>query len=183
MREQIGPDTGASRETFRNGATVTLRPLHANDGEALADFYAAVPSEDNFYYAPHCLTPQEAARKAARAGSPGFVCLVIEADGKAIVGYAWYRWKDGDRASVFGVCVDRRLQGAGAGRLLISRLSETARTIGPLYMSLTVQKSNERALALYRGAGFRIVREQLRGSDGEPEYYMELKVRTDDNES
>ena len=48
-------------------------------------------------------------------------------------------------------------------------------------MSLTVQKANPRAVALYQKMGFEIVREQMRNQveefPPEPEYYMERKVR------
>jgi ribosomal protein S18 acetylase RimI-like enzyme len=59
----------------------------------------------------------------------------------------------------------------------VDRLLEAARIHGPPVMSLTVQKANKRAVALYRKTGFRIVREQQRATDGEPEYCMELNVR------
>jgi len=41
----------------------------------------------------------------------------------------------------------------------------------------TVQIANTRAVALYEKMGFRIVRRQLRASDDEPEYYMEMALR------
>ena len=111
-----------------------------------------------------------------------------------IGGYAWYRWND-DAApadaqtparaekSVFGICVRTDHQGRGAGRALLTRLSEIAKTVGPSVMSLTVQKANERAFGLYRKFGFEVVREQMLardpdgGFDSEPEYYMERRVQ------
>ena len=57
------------------------------------------------------------------------------------------------------------------------RLLEIAQTVGPLVISLTVQKANPRAIRLYRTMGFRLVREQTRPASNwfpaEPEYYME----------
>jgi ribosomal protein S18 acetylase RimI-like enzyme len=44
-------------------------------------------------------------------------------------------------------------------------------------MGLTVQKANPRGMALYQKMGFGVVREQVRPSDGEPEFYMERRFR------
>lgn len=166
--------------TLTNGAAVTIRPLAATDGPALGDFYASVPAEDEFFYCPHPLTRSEAEKKAAQAAGPTLVCLVLETTDGGIAGYAWYRWKaDGDRKSLLGICIRRDFQGSGAGRALTERLLEIARTVGPPIMSLTVQKANPRAVALYKKMGFHIVRDQLRKEDGEPEYYMEQRVRPD----
>ena len=57
------------------------------------------------------------------------------------------------------------------------RLKEIAVTVGPPLMTLTVQKKNPKAVELYTRMGFRIIREQLRPADNEPEYYMEMPVR------
>jgi len=174
---------GSERVALSDGAEMTLRALAEADGESLAAFYDAVPREDNFYYAPHPLTRDEAMKKAARATDPRFVCLVLEDDAAAIAGYAWFGWRaDGDRASSFGICVRREHQGLGAGRALMTRIVALSRTIGPGVISLTVQKSNDRAFALYRKMGFEVVREQRRASDGEPEYYMELELGGHDRE-
>jgi ribosomal protein S18 acetylase RimI-like enzyme len=50
-------------------------------------------------------------------------------------------------------------------------------------VDLTVQHANTRAVILYQKMGFKIVREQVRGTpddpygfDMEPEYYMEQKM-------
>jgi len=64
----------------------------------------------------------------------------------------------------------------------MARLLEIAQQVGPPVMGLTVQLANERALRLYRGMGFEVVREQMSdssayGFDPEPEYYMERLVR------
>jgi len=159
--------------TLRNGTPAVIRPLAKTDGPALAEFYAGIPPADVFFYCPHPLTTENAFKNAAQAASPTEVVLVLETPGGDIGGYAWYRWTAGVAASTFGICVARSWQGAGAGQQLISRLQEIARTVGPPVMSLTVQKNNPKGVELYAKMGFRIIREQLRVTDGEPEYYME----------
>ena len=161
---------------LRNGASAVIRALAETDGEALADFYAGIPPEDVFFYCPHPLTRENAFNNAAQASSPTEVVLVLETPGGGIGGYAWYRWTEGESSSGFGICVARSFQGLGAGQQLMTRLQEIALTVGPPVMHLTVQKKNPKGVELYAKMGFRVVREQLRG-DGEPEYYMERRVR------
>ena len=159
--------------TLRNSTPAVIRPLAETDGNGLAKFYAGIPAEDVLFYCPHPLTQEYAFKNAAQAASSTEVVLVLETSGDSIGGYAWYRWKVGDVASGFGICIARSLQGAGAGKQLMSRLQEIALTVGPPVMSLTVQKKNPKGVELYTKMGFRMIREQLRAADGEPEYYME----------
>jgi len=173
--------------TLRDGRSVRLRPLSAADAGALGDFYTSLPRETWRFYCPPCLTREDAARRAAEADAATVVCLVAEEpSSRAIVGYAWYRWKDdasspGPRSSTFGICLREAYRGAGLGHALIARLLEIAREVGPPVMALTVQLANPRAIALYQKMGFRIVRQQVRDRIGdfaaEPEYAMEQIVR------
>lgn len=162
--------------TLKNGTTAVLRPLTTADGPALADFYAGIPKEDEFFYLPHPLTRENALTNAAKALSPYEIVLVIEPSTGGIGGYAWYRWNEGSEESWFGICIARAYQGSGAGKYLMARLEEISRTVGPDVVTLTVQKRNPKAVELYTKMGFKIVREQLRG-DGEPEYAMARRVR------
>jgi len=176
MSSEDGDGLSAERVALRSGASFTFRPLRISDGDALAEFYDAIPESDSFYY-PVPSTRDAVAAKAKSASDPRLVCLVAEDDCQSIAGYAWYKWtKDTDRASTFGICVRPGHQGTGLGRALMSRICGIACEIGPPVVSLTVQKANARAFGLYQSMGFEVIREQLRG-DGEPEYYMELRVR------
>ena len=168
----------AEEVELRNGAKATLRALRLDDGESLAAFYDVIPKEDEFFYCPHPLDREHAIKKAADAESPHSVCVVLEAADGSIAGYAWYQWKEEDSPkSSFGICLRRDHQGAGAGRMLIRRIVEISREIGPPVMALTVQKANPRAFELYKSFGWRVIREQLRREDGEPEYRMERETR------
>ena len=178
MKQQDQSRFPAVAATLKDGRGVVIRPIRTDDGEALADFYASVPPEDVRFYSPHPLDRENAFRKAAAADAPFSVVLLAEAAEGRIAGYGWFRW-DGDAAprSGFGICIRREFQNVGLGGELMARLNEIARVLGPPVMGLTVQKANARGVALYQKMGFRPVREQLRGGDGEPEYYMERRVR------
>jgi ribosomal protein S18 acetylase RimI-like enzyme len=129
------------------------------------------------------MTLAEAEKKATtQADAENHACVVCEnAEGK-IVGYAWYAWQEAEsEKSVFGICIRRGYQEVGTGQAVMRRVLEIAESVGPATMTLTVQKANARAVALYTKMGFRPVRDQERpacyGFDAEPEYYMECSVR------
>ena len=165
--------------TLKNGHAASIRPLETGDGEALARFYATLRPADRKFYCPHPLTPEEALKKAARAGETGFQCLVLETPDREIGGYAWIRTKEEGEVGVFGICIRPDMQGQGAGKALMHWIMHCARRNGPPVVSLNVQKSNPGGIALYRKMGFEVVRGQLRASDNEPEYYMECRVGGD----
>ena len=169
--------TDAEIVTLEDSRRVTVRPLSTGDATALGDFYESIPAADERFYRPHPLTREEASRVAADADNGTFVCLVAERPDGAIAGYAWLRWKEGADRSGFGICISTGYKGVGLGRALTSRIAEVACTVGPPVIGLTVQKANLAAFDLYRSMGFEVVREQLRRGDGEPEYYMERRVR------
>jgi len=166
------------RTTLRDGEVAMVRPLAESDGGGLADLYATLRPIDRRFYFPHPLTREEAMKTAARAASPAFVCLVLERDDGSLAGYAWFLWEaDADR-SVFGICVRPEMQEHGVGKALMRAIGRVAERVGPPVMTLTVQKANTRALALYRTMGFREVRDQLSSLRGEPEFYMERETRS-----
>jgi len=81
--------------TLKDGRSVRLRLISVADTSALSDFYASLPRETWRFYCPPRLTHEDAVRRAAEAEAPTVVCLVAEEPWSgAIVGYAWYRWRD-----------------------------------------------------------------------------------------
>jgi len=169
--------------TLKDGNPALIRPLSTTDAEAMVTFYAGIPRGDQRHYYPHPLDREHALQNAARAESPHEVVLVLDVDG-VISGYAWYRWDNDDaEKSDFGICIARPYQELGVGKLLMTRLLEIAKVIGPSIMCLTVQHANVRAVKLYTKMGFQPIREQWLERDpssefpSEMEYYMEQRVR------
>lgn len=168
--------------TLKDQRTVVLRCLTIDDAETLGDFFTTIERGAYRFYCPHPLTYEEARYKAAAALAPTSLRLVAEDEAGQIVGYATYKWEaeDDDRPGTVGICLRKAYRGQGLGQHMMARLIDIAAHIGPPVMSLTVQKANPGALALYRKMGFRVVREQMRGQIAEfppePEYYMERPV-------
>lgn len=184
MKSEVQKQFLPLQVTLKNGATATLRPLMLNDGEAMAEFYTTIPRHNIRFYSPYTLDREHALANAAKADSEEEVVLLLEDINKQIVGYAWYRWEEAQSPnSLFGICIRPDYQEQGAGTLLMKRLLEIAKSVGPPVMTLTVQLANVRAVALYTKMGFTIVREQMCHRDSamefedEAEYYMEQRVQ------
>jgi ribosomal protein S18 acetylase RimI-like enzyme len=166
------------RVQVKDGRTVTIRPLSTKDGKLLGDFYTSIPREDQFFYDPHPLTRGAARRLAARADSRLVVQILAQAEDGSVGGYCFNGFDAPDSpVSRMGICVRRDFQGQGLGGALLDYLLRITERIGPPVMSLTVKKANSAATALYLRRGFRIVHEGTSHRDGEPQYYMERKVR------
>lgn len=168
--------------TLKDNRVVTLRFLAIEDAERLGDFYLSIERAAYRFYCPHPLTREQAAKKVAMAFAPTSGVLVAENETQEIVGYASYWWNaDDEKPSIFGICITQAYRGIALGQALMARLFEIAEKVGPPVMSLTVQKANPRAFALYSKMGFQVVREQMRKQveefPPEPEYYMERPAR------
>jgi ribosomal protein S18 acetylase RimI-like enzyme len=167
--------------TLKDGRAATVRFLLPADGPRLGDFYEGLDENAKRFYWPHPLDREHAMANAARADSPTEVVLLLEATAGTLGGYAWYRWREVTaQASGFGICIAVNCQSCGAGRVLMERLLEVARTVGPPRMCLTVQHANARAVELYQKLGFRVTREGMlcarRQWPAEPQYWMERTV-------
>ena len=98
-------------------------------------------------------------------GRPGDAGVIAEV-GDEPVGAAWYRsfpdsapgygYVDGHTPEV-SIGVDERWRGQGVGRALLTALVELARGEENTALSLSVDRRNAPALALYRSIGFEVV--------------------------
>lgn len=168
--------------TLKDGRAAVLRLLHTDDGPRLGDFYEHCDDNAKRFYYPHDLDREHALANAARADSPTEVVLLLLTPDERIGGYAWYRWRDPNaETSGFGICIAPEFQSCGAGRVLMERVLEVAREVGPPRMHLSCQHANLRAVELYQKLGFRVTREGMirarRGWPAEPEYWMDRAVR------
>jgi ribosomal protein S18 acetylase RimI-like enzyme len=89
---------------------------------------------------------------ADRLNSPRAQTLVIEFDGLSVRTLTVTR--DGPDGGIYGFVVDPRWQGRGIGRDALRRACEQLRTDGADRIRLEVAVENDRALAIYTGAGF-----------------------------
>lgn len=147
--------------TLRDGRACCLRAATAEDGPAVLENFNLTHGETDFLLT----CPEENLFDAAAesqylqkmADSEREIEIVAEVDGK-IVGTAGVeslgnKLKLRHRAE-FGVSVARAFWGLGVGRALLEVCVECARRAGYTQLELTAVAENERALSMYRRAGF-----------------------------
>lgn len=82
--------------------------------------------------------------------------LIVAAEGERVVGYAAV-WFAGDEGELGDLAVDADHRRRGIGQALVEEVRSEARRRGVDRLYLQVRESNDSALALYEGAGFRQV--------------------------
>jgi len=94
--------------------------------------------------------PGEALRAAgATGGSPPM-------EDEEIVGYAGM-WRMYDEAHVTTIGVRHDVQHSGYGRVLFAALVQAAYDMGAKWVTLEVRTSNENAMRMYEGFGFKVI--------------------------
>jgi hypothetical protein len=135
---------------------VTIEPLRSADASRLGEFFTEVagdPETVRFFH-PHPLTAAYAAALCARLGRIED-CYYAMWEGEAIIGYMMLRgWDGGYETPSFGVCLASSRRGSGLGQQLLRHAIAECRRLGAPRLRLTVCKSNERAVHIYRKFGF-----------------------------
>ena len=146
---------------LRDGRECVLRNGTAEDARAALDSFSLTHAETDYlltYPDEGGITLEgEAEYLQGRAESDNEVEILAEVGGcivgSAGVGCVGSKEKLRHRAE-FGIGIERAYWGLGIGRALIEACTACARTAGYAQLELEVVADNERALALYQGAGF-----------------------------
>ncbi len=147
--------------TLKDGRSCVIRHGTEQDAERVLESFIATHGQTEFlstYADETTITPeQEGAFLKQKMDNGREVELVAEIDG-VIAGTAMvssYRAaeKTNHRAT-FGISIDRAWWGIGIGRALTEACIECAKAAGYTQMELSVVADNERAVRLYRSAGF-----------------------------
>ena len=135
---------------------IVIRGVSAGDAPALGDFFtaAAADAETVRFFHPHPFTPEfadELCRRAALCRDRYYVACYQD----RVTAYMMLRgWDEGYAVPSFGVCNHPALRDVGLGQLLLAYAVEECRSAGAPQLRLTVFKSNERAVHVYRKFGF-----------------------------
>jgi len=133
-----------------------IRPARASDVDALLAIENAAFQTDRL------------SRNSFRRliGSPSAAVLVSEAGGR-IAGYCIVLFRARSRAArLYSISTASDFAGQGLGRALIEAAERMAAERGKLSLRLEVRQDNERAVAIYRRAGFR-------PAGSKPDYYQD----------
>ena len=139
---------------LRDGRTVRIRPITANDGEALASFHRSLSDQtvDFRFFAPYPELSQRDVDRFSQVDHVDRVALVATVGGE-LVGVARYDRLDETDAEVAFVVRDDH-QGRGLGSVLLEHLAAAARERDVRRFVAEVLPSNRRMLATFEEAGY-----------------------------
>ena len=171
----------AKTELLAGGVELLVRNAVASDARALRDVMQRTHAETDYllsYPDEQSVDDEQEARSLEEtARSDNEVELVAIVDGK-IVGSAGVAAVGSRRKVVhrarFGISVLEEYWGMGIGRMLTDASIECARQAGYTQLELEVVADNERAVSLYRCAGFEEYGRNPRGYRSAAAGYQEL---------
>lgn len=160
---------------LKNGEFIRFRPLQAEDGEALGDYFEGLSAETRRRYGPHLLD-RPTARQLCAAIDPAQVLrmVAVRASGEIIAYYILVMGiteHEQARYEAAHLPLDPLLdctaapsvadtyQNQGLGTPLMLHLIELARTLGRRWMVLMggTQMTNTRAIRFYEKCGFEVI--------------------------
>lgn len=166
---------------LKGGTELLVRNAVASDARALRDIMQRTHSETDYllsYPDEQSVDDEQEARSLAETErSDNEVELIAVIDGR-IVGSAGVlavrsRRKVAHRAR-FGISILKEYWGMGIGRILMEASIDCARRAGYTQLELEVVADNERAVSLYRRAGFEEYGRNPRGYRSADAGYQEL---------
>jgi len=135
---------------------LTLARLTPWDAGTLASFFAILARDDETvrFFHPHLLTTAAARELCERAGRRRDRYYLMRHRNVPIA-YSMLRgWDEGYSIPSFGGCTHPGLRNAGLGQFLLMQAIRESQAAGAPRLRLTVYKSNERAVHVYRKLGF-----------------------------
>ncbi len=147
--------------TLKDGRSCVIRNATERDGQAVLDAFLLAHAQTDMlltYPDETSMSAQEEGRfLQKRTESADEIEILAELDGSVVgtagIGCVGRKEKIRHRAE-FGVSVDKAYWRLGIGRALTEACIECAKAAGYLQMELGVIADNERAISLYRSAGF-----------------------------
>ena len=154
---QEAPQGGTARTLLdRSGGRWTVRDLRAEDGSALAAYFAGLSAADYANFHPHPLDAATARAIALDAASPDALrCLLFRdpAGTGPVEGYG-FLWEWREPVPLLGMSLASWARGRRLGTAFTRHLVARAAAAGRSAVSLTVYRDNTAALRAYRAAGF-----------------------------
>ncbi len=157
------PPAPEATVVLRDGSTVAVRPIGAQDEAEVARFYGHLSPESQsfrFFVAPADVA--EVAKRLVISNYESQFGLIALAGG-AVVGHAVYVVTGGGRAEM-GLAIADAFQGRGLGILLLGHLADAAAHAGIEIFEAVVKADNHRMLDMLRDSGFPL---WLRSEPGE----------------
>jgi acetyltransferase len=150
----------ASRGTTRDGTSIALRPIQAEDEPLLQDLFAHLSQEDVRlrFFAPIRQLSRILADRLSHLDYGRQMAIIAQHE-DVTLGAASYFTELGAGSAEFAVTVRSDWHGRGVGYLLLTRLIQVARQAGIDELFGLVLRENKPMLDMCRDLGFSIVRE------------------------
>src|SRR5262245_28839233 len=148
---------------LRDGSTVAVRPVRADDLEAMAEFLRGLSPlsyRSRFF---GLVDPDEMARRFVEVdGSDVYGLVAITGVPARVVGHAEFARRPGRDAAEIAFAVAEDLQGRGLGTLLLAHLAERAHASGIEVFHAEVMPNNHRMIGMFKASGFPV---EVRGDE------------------
>jgi len=148
--------THAADVVLADATPVHLRPIVADDADALVAFHSGLSPESIVlrYFGPHPrLSAKEVARLTNVDGVDRFALVAVCDD--RIIGVARYERAPGTDEAEVAFLVDDAFQGKRLGTMLFEHLAEAAREHGVRRFIADTLAENTRMLGVFRDSGYR----------------------------
>ncbi len=134
----------------------SIRPLGAQDAEALFAFYQALSDDVVYFYRPFREVTTSVIREHLKQADEGDVyALGLGAEDGRVMGHAFLNGLRGGSPS-FGIGLHQSILDRGWGSRLTAAVVQHADELAIARVELSVMKENTRAQAVYRKFGFSV---------------------------
>lgn len=151
----VYPVDRASTIVLRDGSTLSVRPIRAEDEAGLAHFFCALSMESRIlrFFAPVANADASAKRMVHVDYKSQYGLVAMAGLPEQIVAHAMYI-EIGPRKAELAVAVADSYQGRGLGTILLGQLAEIATASGIDMFEAIVMPDNRTMLSMLRESGF-----------------------------
>lgn len=161
---EIAPARWEADVVVADGGTIHLRPITAEDADALVAFHAGLSQRTRFlrYFSAYPRIPEKDLFRFTHVDHHYRVAFVAELSGKIIAVGRYEGQPSSDEAEVAFVVADEH-QGRGIGSVLLEHLAAAASERGIKRFTAIVLAENTAMIRVFRDAGYEITRQFEQG--------------------
>jgi acetyl coenzyme A synthetase (ADP forming)-like protein len=173
----VYPSRPEATIVLRDGSTLTVRPIRADDEPQLSRFYAGLSLESRVFRFFAAVANADSSLKMMLDVDyrTRYGIVAIGGTSQEIVGHAMYVTIDPAKAEL-ALAVADAYQGRGLGTILLGQLAEAASAAGILILEAIVRPENHQMLDVLRESGFPI---ESRAEPGEIHAVLPTRLTPD----
>lgn len=154
----LGPAVTVVHVELRDGSTMRVRPVCAEDLGALTTFLQELSPDARRYRFFGAVDAEAAGRAMAASDGPADHGLIaLTGVPERVIGHAQYVRRPGTPEAEVAFAVADAFQGRGLGTLLLAHLSEHAHAAGVELLDAEVMSGNRRMIDMFRASGFPVL--------------------------